>query len=154
MRTALSLLLIPALAAACTTAPGPEPAPMSPPPAPPAMAMSGGFPMGTYTTTIADGDIPATVSADMRSALVGAWEIAFGSNGHAMVAYNGRQVVDAPFQVSGNQLVLTEDSGEYACHSTARYTWHAAGNELHLTTAQDPCDGRMVVLTKHALVRR
>src|SRR4051812_45190259 len=154
MRTRLSLLLLPALAAACTTAPAAAPAPMSPPPAPPAMAMSGGFPTGTYTTTIAEGDVPANAPADMRSALVGAWTIAFGSNGHAMVTYNGRQVVDAPFEVSGNQLTLTDDTGESACHSTARYTWHAAGNELHLTTAGDACDGRMVVLTRHPLVRR
>jgi hypothetical protein len=118
------------------------------------MAMSGGFPMGTYTTTIAEADIPANAPADMRSQIVGAWTLTFGSNGHAMVTYNGRQVVDAPFQVSGNELVLTDDSGDYACHSTAHYTWHAMGNELHLATAADACDGRMVVLTRHPLVRR
>ncbi|MFL5385556.1 MAG: hypothetical protein ACJ8GN_23805 [Longimicrobiaceae bacterium] len=151
--TRLSLLLLPVFAAACTTAPGPGPAPMSPPPAPPAMAMSG-FPMGTYTTTIAAADVPASVGAEERAAVVGAWEIAFGANGHALVNFNGRQVVDAPFQVSGNTLTLTADTGEYACNSNARYTWHAAGGELHLTRVEDSCGGRMVVLTAHPLVLR
>jgi len=146
------LLLLPALAAACTTAPAAAPAPAPPPMAP--MAMAGGFPMVTYTVNIADGDIPAGAPADMRSALVGMWVIAFGNNGHAMVSVNGRQVVDAPYTVSGNTLTLTEDSGEYACHSTGTYTWHATATELHLTKVNDPCDGRDVVLTAHALVRQ
>jgi len=154
MRTALSLLLIPALAAACTTAPAPEPAPMSPPSAPPAMSMSGGFPTGTYTTTIAEGDIPANAPAEMRSMMAGGWVIAFGADGHALVTFNGRQVVDAPYRIIGSELVLTDDTGEYACHSRARYTWHAAGNELHLTRVEDACDGRVVALTAHPLVRR
>lgn len=151
MRNRLSLFLVPAFLAACTPAPAPAPAPMSPPPS---MSMSGSFPTGTYTTTIAEGDIPASAPADMRSAIVGAWVIAFGDNGHALVNFNGRQVVDAPFQVSGNQVTLTADTGEYACNSTAHYTWHAMGGELHLTRVDDACDGRSVVLTAHPLVRR
>ncbi|HKP74848.1 MAG TPA: hypothetical protein VJT67_04860 [Longimicrobiaceae bacterium] len=146
------LLLLPLLAAGCTTTtPAAAPAPAPPPPM---ATMGGGFPMVTYTVNIADADIPAGASADMRGALVGAWVIAFGNNGHAMVSVNGRSVVDAPYTVSGNTLTLTEDSGEYACHSTGTYTWHATATELHLTKVNDPCDGRAVVLTAHALVRR
>ena len=149
----LSLLLIPVLAAACYTAPAPAPAP--PPMAPMGnMAHADGFPMVAYTTSIVDGDVPAGAPADLRSAIVGGWVIAFGGNGHAMVTFNGRDVVDAPFTVAGNTLTLTEDSGEYACHSTGRYTWHATATELHLTKVEDPCDGRAIVLTAHALVRR
>jgi hypothetical protein len=152
----LSMLLIPALAAACTTM-SPTPAP-APPPAPMAMShdmtVADGFPMVGYTTTIADADVPASASADLRSAIVGPWVIAFGSNGHAMVTYNGRQVVDAPFSVSGNTLTLSDDSGDYACHSTGHYSWHATATELHLTKLDDACDGRAIVLTAHALVRQ
>jgi len=146
----LSLLLVPVLAAACTTAPGPDPAP----PGPPAVTVSRGFPMGTYTTTIAESDVPASAPAELRAGLVGTWTIAFGANGHAIVTYNGRQVVDAPFQVNGNQITLTDDTGEYACHSTARYTWHAMGNELHFTRVEDTCEGRVIALTARPLVRR
>ena len=150
----LSLLLLSALAAACTpmatTAPSPAPsAPMAAP-----MAMGGGFPTATYTTTLVAGDVPASAAAEERDAIVGAWTIAFGSNGHATVSVNGRQVVDAPFQVNGNQLVLTDDSGDYACHSNARYQWHATQTELHLIKGEDSCIGRSVVLTAHALVRQ
>jgi hypothetical protein len=90
----------------------------------------------------------------MASQIVGAWVIDFGANGHAPVTLNGRQVVDATFTVNGNQLVMGTDTGEYACNATARYTWHAAGGELHLTKLEDPCDGRAIVLTAHPLVRR
>jgi len=152
MRT-LSLLLLPVLVAACTPMATPSAAPpMAPPPA--ADMAPAGFPMVAYTTTIAAGDIPAGAPADAAAQLVGAWTIAFGNNGHALVTFNGRQVVDAPFTVNGNELVLTEDTGEYACNSTARYTWHATATELHLTKVEDACNGRALVLTKHALVRR
>jgi hypothetical protein len=150
----LSLPLLCALVVACTpmATPAASPPP-SPPPAAP-MSMGGGFPVATYTTTIAAGDVPASASAEERAGIVGAWTIAFGSNGHATVSYNGRQVVDAPFQVSGNQLMLTDDSGEYACHSNARYQWHDAGAELHLIKVEDSCSGRAVTLTAHPLVRQ
>jgi hypothetical protein len=149
----LSVLLLPALVAACTPMSTPAAAP---PMAPPAANMApAGFPMGTYTTTVVAGDVPAGAQAGMSDAIVGPWAIAFGSNGHALVTFNGRQVVDAPFTINGNQLIFSgDDTGEYACHSQARYTWHAAGNELHLTRLEDTCDGRPVVLIAHALVRR
>ena len=150
----LSLLLLPALVAACQpmAAPAASPPAAAPPSAP--MAMATGFPMATYTTTMVAADVPAGAPADMASQLVGSWTIAFGDNGHAMVSLNGRQMVDAPFTVSGNVLTLTEDTGEYACHSTARYNWHATATELHLSKLEDACDGRAAVLTAHPLVRR
>ena len=151
MRT-LSLLLLPALVAACT--PMADPPATIPASADRVMATPAGFPVATYTTTIVAGDIPAGAPADAAAQLVGAWTIAFGNNGHALVTFNGRQVVDAPFTVNGNELVLTQDTGEYACNSTARYTWHATATELHLTKVEDACNGRALVLTKHALVRR
>ena len=148
----LSLLLLPALVAACT--PMPDPPATIPASADRVVVMPAGFPHGTYAVTIVAGDIPAAAPADMAAQLVGPWVLAFGDNGHALVSFNGRQVVDAPFTVNGNELILPTDTGEYACNSTARYTWHAMGNELHLTKVEDACDGRAVVLTAHPLVRR
>jgi hypothetical protein len=118
------------------------------------MATTNGFPTGTYTTTIVAGDIPSAASAEERAGLAGPWEVAFGGNGHALVTYNGQQVVDATYSLSGRDLTLGEDTGEYACHSPARYTWHAAGGELHLTPVADTCVGRQTVLSAHPLVRR
>lgn len=153
-----SLLLLPMLVAACSMGPAPEPSPAPPPPAAPmgnmAPAPAATFPVGTYTTTVAESDVPASVSADIRAAIIGAWEITFGSNGHAMVMFNGRHVVDSPFTVSGDEITFTQDSGDYACNSTARYRWHATATELHFTKIEDACDGRPVALTSHALVRK
>ena len=148
----LSLLLLPALALACTPMATPAAAP--PAAAPMAMTMADGFPHGTYTTTMVAGDLPAGAPADMATQLVGPWVLAFGDNGHALVSLSGRQVVDATYSSSGNELTLGQDTGEYACNSNARYTWHAAGGELHLTKVEDTCVGRSVVLTAHPLVRR
>ena len=152
----LSLLLLPALVLACTQTPPPAAPPMAVPPAaaPTPMTVVDGFPHGTYTTTIVAADIPASAPEEARGQISGAWVIDFGTNGHAPVTLNGRQVVDATFTVNGNQLVMGTDSGEFACNATARYTWHAAGGELHLTKLEDPCAGRSVVLTAHPLVRR
>ena len=149
----LSLLLLTALAAACTTAgPAPAPAPAPPPSGP--VAATDGFPRVAYTTTIVAADVPATASAEERAGIIGSWVINFRSDGHAIVTYNGRQVVDAPYQVNGTELLLTEDTGEYACHSNARYRWPATATELHLIKVEDSCDGRVVALTAHALVRQ
>lgn len=150
----LSLLLVPAVLAACSMGTASEPMP-APAPAPaPAMNMSpAGFPTGAYTITLVQADL-ASVAADMAANMVGTWVIDWGANGHALVTYGGRQVVDATYTVSGDELALGEDSGDYACHANARYRWHATATELHLTKVEDPCDGRSVALTAHALVRR
>jgi hypothetical protein len=148
----LSLLLLPALVLACTPMATPGAAVPAAPPT--AMTVVDGFPHGTYTTTMAAGDIPVGAPAEMAGQLVGPWVLAFGDNGHALVSFNGRQVVDATYSLSGNELILGTDTGEYACNSNARYTWHAAGGELHLTKVEDACDGRVLVLSKHPLVRR
>ena len=148
------LLLLPLLVAACSMGPASEPPPApAPAPASNVAPAPAAFPSGTYTTTIVDGDFPPSAPADMRTSIAGPWEIAFG-NGHALATFGGRQVVDAPYTVSGDELTFTVDSGEYACNSTARYRWHATATELHLIKVDDPCDGRAVVLTAHALVRK
>jgi len=147
------LLLLPVLAACATAAPDPDGMP-SGTPATMAATPAAGIPSGTYTTTIADADVPASAPADMRSQIVGAWEIVMDGSGHAMVRFGGRQVVDAPYTVSGNEITFTEDTGEFACRSSARYTWQASGGQLRFTKVEDSCDGRAMVLTAHPLTRR
>jgi hypothetical protein len=150
-----SLLLLPLLLAACSMGPATEPAP-APAPAPASSNVApapAAFPVGTYTTTIVDGDFPPGAPADMRSGVSGPWEISFG-NGHVLATYGGRQVADVPYTVNGDELHFSPDSGEYACNTGGRYRWHATATELHLTKIEDSCDGRAVVLTSHALVRK
>lgn len=147
----LSLLLVSALIAACTPAPGAAPgapAPMAPATAPAA------FPTVTYTLTISPTDLPASAPEEMRAGMSGAWEVSFGTDGRFHASFNGREVVDGAYEVNGNELVFGEDTGDYACHARARYTWHATATELHLSRVEDSCTGRAAALTAHPLVRK
>ena len=78
----LPLLLFSTLLAACAT--------VAPAPA--------GLAAGPYTTTIVAADIPAGAPADMAAGEVGIWQFTVAENGHALVSFNGQQVVDAPLR--------------------------------------------------------
>ena len=148
----LPLLLLAALAACAPMSSG-----TAPPAAPPAamdMAPAAGFPTGVYASTLADADLPASITGDMRTGMVGNWEIAIDRPGHALVRYNGQQVVEAPFEVQGNQITFSNDTGQYACQTTGRYTWAMSGSELRFTRIEDPCDGRAAALTVHPWTKR
>ncbi|HET7231107.1 MAG TPA: hypothetical protein VFJ16_13935 [Longimicrobium sp.] len=146
-----TLLVLAALAACAPMPPGTA----SPPPPPPmAMAATAELTPGVYTTTLAEADIPAGAPAELRTGLVGAWEIAIHGPTHAVVTYNGRQVVDAPFSLQGNQITFTQDSGDYACNATGRYTWAMTSAGLRFTMIEDPCQGRVAALTAHPWVKR
>jgi len=112
------------------------------------------MPTGVYAATIAAADIPASAPADLQSGMVGAWQLVFDAPGHALVRYNGEQVVDAPFTVRGNQITFGDDSGAYACHDTAHYTWQMAGAGLVFTKMDDSCEGRALALTLHAWTKQ
>jgi len=151
--TKLSLLLLPALAA-CAAATN-SAAPSAAPAAPPTMAISAGtFPAGTYTATLVDADIPASAPADMRTGMVGTWEVTFDGSGHLTARYGGNTMVEGAYTVNGSQITFGEDTGEYACHTPATYNWHATATELHFMKVNDSCDGRAIALTAHAWTKR
>jgi hypothetical protein len=141
----LSLLLVPALAACAMSTPAPAPA------ASPNAAMASMPMTGVFTTTVAEADVPASVPAEMRGGLVGRWELNIDRPGHALVSYNGQQVVDSPFQVQGNTISFAPDAdtGPYACHAAAHYTWAMTSAGLRFTKLDDACEGRAVALTAH-----
>lgn len=141
----LNLLLLASLAA-CSTMPPAATAPATSMTAP---ASSMAAPTGTYVATVVASDIPASAPADLQSGMVGAWQLVFDAPGHALVRYNGEQVVDAPFTVQGNHITFGDDSGSYACHDTAHYTWQMTAAGLVFTKLDDACEGRMLVLTRH-----
>jgi hypothetical protein len=147
----LSLVLLAALAA-CTPA---STSTMPPPPQPAAaMPMPAGIGNGTYSTTIVAADLPAGASADMQSGLVGMWELVVDRPGHAVARYNGQQVVETQFEVQGNQVTFSNDTGQYACNTPGSYTWETTAAGLRFTKVNDPCDGRAVALTVHPWARR
>ena len=151
MRTC-TLLLFGALAACTPASTGTMP---PPPPAPDAaMAAPPGISSGTYATTIAAADFPASASADMQSGMVGTWELVMDRPGHAVARYNGQQVVETEVQVQGNQVTFTNDTGQYACGTPGRYTWEMTAAGLRFNKVEDACDGRAVALTAHPWARR
>jgi len=146
-----TLLLFAALAACTPASTG-----AMPPPPPPAMSMTApaGLGTGTYATTIVASDLPSGASADMQSGMVGMWELVVDRPGHAVARYNGEQVVETAFEVQGNQITFSNDTGQYACNTPGRYTWEMTAAGLRFTKVEDPCDGRAVALTVHPWARR
>ncbi|HEX8246097.1 MAG TPA: hypothetical protein VF541_21455 [Longimicrobium sp.] len=150
----LTLPLAAILAAAC--APAATTPAAAPPAAPPAMASAApaasGI-VGNYTVTLADADIPSSVTGDERAGITGAWVIAIHPGNHFVGTYNGNQVVEGHYQVNGNQITFPAgESGQYACTDPATYTWRISNGRLTFTqVGQDPCRGRAVVLTTRPL---
>jgi len=152
-RLALVLFL---LAACAPVPPGPAPAPAAPEAAaaPMAPAAPAGI-TGEYTMTISAADVPAEMPDSMKQMMIGTWNIGLHEGNHVLVTYNGREVVSGPYVVSGSQVTFpANDTGPYACRTTATYNWRMSGDQLTLTRVQDACDGRSVVLTRHPLTRR
>jgi len=99
---------------------------------------------------MAPSDVPAGAPDEMKTGLVGNWDITVHGPTHAVVNVNGRQVVGAPFTLNGNEIDFSaDDTGEYACHDAGRYTWSMDGGMLHFTKIEDACAGRAAVLTAH-----
>ncbi len=161
-RLALVLLL---LAACAPPPPDPAPAPAAPeapaaaeapaaPAAPDAPAAPAAI-TGDYTVAIALTDIPATMPDSLRQKMAGTWVLALHDGGHYVVTLNGREFVQGPYVVSGNQLTFTAaDLGPEACRTTGSYTWQMSDGRLTLTRVRDQCDGRAMVLTTRPLTRQ
>ncbi|HEX8210044.1 MAG TPA: hypothetical protein VF584_07640 [Longimicrobium sp.] len=108
---------------------------------------------GEYAVAIAAADLPASTPGDVRSNVVGSWRLSFRPQGDVTVGLNGREVVRSAFEVRGNTILFpATDSGQYACHRPATYTWSRTGRELTLKAVADDCPGRVAVLTTHPLV--
>jgi hypothetical protein len=145
----LTVLLLAALAA-CSTVPRGT---ASPPPA--TASAPAGLGAGVYTVTLADSDLPySAVAAGMSPRMVGTWEMTVDRPGHAMVRFNGQEVVEMPFEAQGNQVTFAGGTGQYACASSGRYTWETTADSVRFTRAEDSCHGRVIALTSRAWTKR
>lgn len=119
------------------------------------MAAPGAGFMGNYTVTLAESDIPATAPQELRTGTVGTWRIAFHPGNHLMVSYNGKDVVQGPYEIRGNQVTFgAGDTGPYACKTAATYTWQVSNGQMTFTpVGTDTCQGRVLALTTRALSR-
>jgi hypothetical protein len=110
--------------------------------------------MGDYTITLAETDFATTVADSLRRSTAGAWGIAFHQGNHMAVTHNGREVMQGAYQVNGNQITFSEDTGPYACRTPGTYTWQMSNGQVTFTRVQDACVGRALILTSRPLPRR
>lgn len=109
-------------------------------------------PAGTYTTTITKRDLPKTMPAAEADSTAGAWAITMDGADHFTVTFNGKQVVAGAFTTKGKRVTFdANDTGVYACHMPATYTYAVVKSGLKFTRVADKCMGRSVVLGKHTL---
>jgi hypothetical protein len=143
----LSLVFLPLLVA-CAPAPGPTadgPAPA----AQTAASTSTAAIAGDYTVTLAASDLPAAAPQELRTRVAGAWTMAFHGPNHFVGSLNGRQVLEGPYRVSGNQVMFsTGESGPYACNTPATYSWRTTtGRTVFALVGTDACAARILWMT-------
>jgi hypothetical protein len=129
------------------------------PSVPKAMAQSANLPTGIYTTTITEADLPDSVPPEFIPILVGVWEIEFTESGSYIVGKDGYPAAVGRYNSTPGRIVMTDLQGPLACTdapgiASATYRWTLAGNELVLTTVNDRCVGRNLVLIAHPLQRQ
>jgi hypothetical protein len=142
----LSLALVIALLA-CTASPATV------------VASSANLPPGIYATTITEADIPAEFPPEVVALLVGYWEVEFTESGSYIVYKDGSPVATGRYNSNPARLIMRDLDGVLACTdapgiATATYRWTLSGNELLLTTVNDGCAGRNLVLTAHPLEKQ
>ncbi|MEK6336514.1 MAG: hypothetical protein AABM67_16425 [Acidobacteriota bacterium] len=129
------------------------------PSVPNAIAHSANVPPGVYTTTLTEADIPASFPPEYIPLLVGDWEIEFTGAGSYIVNKDGFPAIVGRYNSNPARIVMTDLEGALSCTdqpgiATATYRWTLAGDELILTTVNDRCAGRNLVLTAHPLQRQ
>jgi len=129
------------------------------PSVPNAMAHSANVPTGIYTTTLTEADIPASFPPEFVPILVGVWETEFTESGSYIVSKDGYPAVVGRYNSNPGRIVMTDLQGPLSCTdepgiATATYRWTLVGDELLLTTVNDRCAGRNLVLTAHPLQRQ
>lgn len=126
---------------------------------PTAAASPTDLPPGIYATTISEADIPAEFPAEVVALLVGYWEIEFTESGSYIVHKDGFPVTTGRYNSNPGRIQMKDLEGALACTdapgiANATYRWTLSNNELLLTTVNDRCAGRNLVLTAHPLEKQ
>jgi hypothetical protein len=122
-------------------------------------ASSTNLPAGTYATTLLAEDIPTEFPPDVAQLLVGNWEIEFTEDGSYIVNKEGFPVVVGRYNSNPSRIIMTDLEGALSCTdqpgiATGTYRWTSSSNDLLLTTVNDRCAGRNLVLTAHPLQKQ
>jgi hypothetical protein len=127
-----------------------------------ATAQSDSTIVGEYSVAIGREDIPTDLADGFSFA--GRWIISFGPDG----AYSAERqdvgvVVTGSYEVSGNEVTITDEQGLVSCSnetaatihgediSSGTYEWALIGTNLTLVPVDDGCRGRVVLLSSRSL---
>jgi hypothetical protein len=88
--------------------------------------------------------------------VLGDWELQLTAKGLYMVIKDREVVVEGHHTISGDQVVLTDEKGKFACtippdEPTGTYQWKSEDGRITFSTVEDNCPGRNLVLTAHSL---
>jgi hypothetical protein len=115
-----------------------------------------GIPAGTYETRISRADGKARLTSTPVDSMVGRWTLTFDEKGHVTVLHGKAKMAEAdPKMQPGHRLYFDgTDTGEGGCKTPATYSYTVRDKQLTFrNVGRDECDGRLVVLTSHALRR-
>lgn len=121
----------------------PTPAPTSTPTLPPT-ATAVPLIIGSWEMNITQAE-----NAD----LAGGWKFDFLDNGRYIVTWKLRDAALGTYKLSGDQLVITDESGPNMCNGAlakATYKWAVESDSLKLTAVDDPCNARRSINTLKA----
>ncbi len=100
-----------------------------------AAARTGDFPFGTYESD------PYTITIE--------------EGGAYRVTHSSGVGVTGTYKISGDQIELTDQSGDIVCPGAAgKYKWKQDGESLIFSVVDDACDGRVEALTSKPLTRK
>ena len=71
--------------------------------------------------------------------------VRFDADGHFHVVAGKEDSVDGTYKTSGDEITLTDVSGNMACakeNATGQYKWSYANNAITFTKIKDDCDDR------------
>ncbi|MBI4673577.1 MAG: hypothetical protein HY741_18145 [Chloroflexi bacterium] len=112
---------------------------------------------GKYAKELSDQELSdAGVGRNDRLFLKAKWELELTPDGRAIFWQDTGSfksvVMEAPFSLSGDTLLLGTDKGDYGCFNLGvmegKYQWKLAGNELTFTTIQDECPRHFLMTIK------
>ena len=88
--------------------------------------------VGTWTKSMNGASVQFMISSDNT------WEVEFTGDDEADVY--------GTYQISGNQITLTDKGGEYSSDSSGDYVFQVDKTSLKFTTVDDPVDGRKMLV--------
>lgn len=86
----------------------------------------------------------------------GEFAITFNEDGSHTVSVNDNVAVKGSYTVTGDEIVLTDKEGQFACDGSlsGKYKWKLNENNLMFEKIEDGCDGRAAALSGQTWVKK